>query len=269
VILAEPPRTPYDVNFQILGFPVRIHPLFWLVGFVLAFNGASHAENPGLATLVGMLVLFVSILVHELGHALMIRRFGRPAHIVLHWMGGLAIEGEDSPYSSFSQYSSSGFGRRRTPWEQILISFAGPGAGFIFAALVIMAVFATGGRVWLEPGERFVPQIAARLGGGLADNINLLLLVYFLLYFNIYWGLMNLLPVFPLDGGQIAQQIFVTRDPWGGAVRALWVSVLVGAATAVAALVIFKDTFVAILFASLAVSSYFTLQQMRGGGRPW
>ena len=35
----EPQRTDYDVNFHCLGFPVRVHPLFWLVGLILGANG--------------------------------------------------------------------------------------------------------------------------------------------------------------------------------------------------------------------------------------
>jgi Zn-dependent protease len=268
VNLAEPSRTAYDLNFQLLGFPVRIHPLFWVVGFVLGFRG----DSDGIGILVWMLVLLVSILVHELGHAILIRRFGRPAHIVLYMMGGLAIEGEDQPYSSWSSYSPSNYSRRsRTPTEQIIISLAGPGAGFILAAFVIVGVFATGGQVRPFLSDEYIPGFHAALGGAFADNVNLQYLVYCLLYFNIFWGLVNLLPVIPLDGGQIALQVLNVRDPWGGMVKALWLSVFVGAAVAVLAGVMFRDLFVAMLFASLAVSNYFALQQpgAGGGGRPW
>jgi Zn-dependent protease len=265
VILAEPSRTAYDLNFQILGFPVRIHPLFWVVGFVLGFNG----DGDGIGILVWMLVLLVSILIHELGHAVMIRRYGRPAHIVLYMMGGLAIEGDDQPYSSWSSHSSSSFGRpSRTPAEQIIISFAGPAAGFILAAFVIVGVLASGGQIYFVASP---PFIQAELGGALADNDNLRSLVFYLLFFNIFWGLVNLLPVFPLDGGQIAMQLLIVNDSWGGTIKALWLSVIVGGAVAVVAAFMFQSLFVAMLFASLAVSNYFTLQQASGGGggRPW
>lgn len=271
MILAEPQRTPYDLNFRLLGFPVRIHPLFWLVGFVLGFRGGPEGPDP-IGILTWMMVLFVSILIHELGHALLIRRFGRPAHIVLYMLGGLAIEGEDSPYSAWSSHSTSSFSRRsRTPAEQIMISLAGPVAGFILAAFVIVAVMATGGQVRPFLSDKNVPGIDASLGGAMADNMHLRYLVIGLLYFNIFWGLVNLLPVFPLDGGQIAQQLLIIHDPWGGAIRALWISVFVGGAAAILAGVVFQSMFVTLLFASLAISNYLTLQQMGGGGggRPW
>jgi Zn-dependent protease len=132
-------------------------------------------------------------------------------------------------------------------------------------------VFATGGQVRPFLSDEYIPGFHAALGGAFADNINLQYLVYCLLYFNIFWGLVNLLPVIPLDGGQIALQVLNVRDPWAGMVKALWLSVFVGAAVAVLAGFVFRDLFVAMLFASLAVSNYFALQQpgAGGGGRPW
>jgi len=269
VILAEPQRTAYDINFQLLGFSVRIHPLFWLMSFLLGFGGG---ERDAFAILTWILVVFVSILIHELGHALMFRRFGEPAYIVLHWMGGLAVPGDDAPRSSWSSFSSSNFGRRsHTPAEHILISFAGPAAGFIFAAFVVIGVFASGGSVRVIVGENYIPWCDVRLGGAMLGNDNLGLLVRFLLFVNIWWGLMNLLPVIPLDGGQIAQQLMIVNDPWGGTVRALWLSIIVAAAIAVLGGLVFRDMFIALMFASLAISNYLTLQQVSGGGggRPW
>ena len=274
MILAEPQRTAYDLNFQLLGFPVRIHPLFWIVGLVLGLGGGG--EPDGFALLTWMMVLTVSILIHELGHAIMFRRFGQSAHIVLYAMGGLAVPGDDSshsPWSNYSSsYSSSTFSRRsQSPMERILISFAGPAAGFIFAAFVIVGVFATGGRVMPKLGRFYLPTWEVTLGGVMEDNHNLWLLVMYLLYVNVWWGLVNLLPIFPLDGGQIAQQLFVVNDPWSGMVRCLWLSVFVAGGVAVIGLLAFQSTFMAIMFASLAASNYFTLQQLTGGGgrRPW
>src|SRR5438132_973156 len=129
MLLAEPPRTPFDLNFQVLGFPVRVHPLFWLVGLLLGLGGGG--EDAGIRLVIWFAALFVSILIHELGHALMIRRFGRDAYIVLYAMGGLAIEGRPRDFSPFgspwSIDSASSFQPRpRSSNEQILISAAGP-----------------------------------------------------------------------------------------------------------------------------------------------
>jgi stage IV sporulation protein FB len=257
VLLAEPPRTQFDLNFQVFGFPVRVHPFFWLIGALLGYSSLRDAGPIGMIT--WLLAMFVSILIHELGHALMIRRFHRDAYIVLYAMGGLAIEGRPqaqygSPWS-LDSYSGGYQPRQRMPLEQILISAAGPGIQLALAALVIAAVYASGGRVFLSDG---------------LINFNLFVLVQYLLYINIFWALMNLLPVLPLDGGQIALQILMQQDPWQGTMRALWLSVIACGVVAAAALLALKETYMAFMFASLAVSNYLTLQQAGGGGRrPW
>jgi len=269
VLIAEPPQTPWDVHFSVLGFPVRIHPLFWLVGLLLGFSGGKDA---GIHLLIWFVAFFCSILIHELGHALMIRRFGRPAHIVLYAMGGLAIEGRPSAGfgSPWSFDSYTGFQpRQRTPAEQILISAAGPGIQFLLLGLIIAILKATGGTVKLETDE-FPPYFIPQLGGNLGQNPNMGMLVALLLHINLWWPIINLLPVLPLDGGQIAMQVLTQHDPWSGTQRALWLSVIVGGAMAVFALITMRQPLTMMLFASLAVSSYVTLQQMGGGGRkPW
>jgi Zn-dependent protease len=113
-----------------------------------------------------------------------------------------------------------------------------------------------------------IPFPHAELGGGLAKNRNLSSLVNDLLQINILWAILNLLPVLPLDGGQIALQFLVQQDPWQGMQRALWLSVFTGGAMALFALAVMHEPFMMMLFASLAVSSYLALQQA-GGGRPW
>ena len=269
MLMAEPPRTPYDLNFQVAGFPVRVHPLFWLISLIGGFSEGAD----GIWMITWMFVVFISILIHELGHAFLMRHYGRPAHIVLYMMGGLAIEGHDSPHSSspWSSFSTTDFGRRsRTPTEQIVISIAGPVAGFILAALVVLVVYATRGSVTFSLVQYVVPNFDIQLSGAQAENFRLLGLIHALLYVNIFWGLMNLLPVYPLDGGQIAQQLFNVQDPWGGTVKSLWLSVIVGGAVALFGAFGLQSMFIALLFASLAASSYMTLQQMTGGGhRPW
>lgn len=150
-------------HFHVAGFPVRVHPLFFLTA--LATGWVFLSEPARLA--VWMAVVFVSVLLHELGHALAFRRYGCPASISLHGMGG-TTEGEDA--------------ERLTHRQSAWVSFAGPGAGFLL-----------GGLVWVL--ARITP-----LGeqDGLAG-----LAVRQLLWANIGWGLFNLLPLQPLDGGHL------------------------------------------------------------------
>ena len=69
-------ETPYDLRFSLLGIPVRIHPLFWAVTAVLGFR-MNERNLP--MVVVWVACVFVSILVHEYGHALMARNFGQLA----------------------------------------------------------------------------------------------------------------------------------------------------------------------------------------------
>jgi len=263
VLLAEPGHTSYDLHFTVLGFPVRVHPLFWIMGLFFGFN----PDQP-IMILITVCVVFISILIHELGHALMMRRFGRESHIVLYMMGGLAIEGSGSSFGGFRSRGS------RTTYEQILISAAGPGAGFVLAGVIAAILYALGGYLDVYWVKGVLPIPEAILGENLAEvqaKQNLKHMLDLALWFNIVWGAINLLPVFPLDGGQIAQAALVAKDPWGGLTRSLWLSVITGAIAAVAGGFLFQSLYMVILFGSLAYTSYLAVQQISGSGRgrPW
>ncbi len=253
MLLGEPPQTQFDLNFNVLGFPVRVHPFFWLAAFILGSRGGTGGDA-GLELLIWIVAMFVSILLHELGHSLMMRRFGISSHIVLHMMGGLAIE------------DSFGFGSRsRDSRSSILISFAGPAAGFLFAGVIVLLILATGGRFEVDlsrfPFYRFALNVAPGPEINPWEH-----LTHALLYINIFWGLVNLLPVYPLDGGQIARTVMIDQDPGRGAINSLWLSVFVGGGMAVVGFAVLHSFFVLIMFGMLAVQSYLAIQQMRGGG---
>ncbi len=265
MFLAEPNTTPYDFRFGVLGFPVRVHPLFWLMALIV---GYSFSGGVGIGLIFGVGVVFLSILVHELGHALMFRRYGSGCHIVLHAFGGLAIPGQEEGPASWGYNAKWSQSRQPTLQEQIVISFAGPAAGFILAGLTVIIVQLTGGRFEIE--RLFgIPYPQPVLAGNLAENIHLFLLVRALLYVNIWWGMMNLLPVYPLDGGQISMEMLVLKDPWRGAEKALWISTVTGGVVAALAAMLLKDLYLTLLFGSLAYSSYVALQQIKGGPRGW
>lgn len=235
MFLEDPPRTQFDLNFSVLGIPVRVHPLFWLTSLVL---GLANPEPGQLMIWVG--VVFVSVLVHELGHALVAQRFGFRPWITLYSFGGLA------------SYQSS----RSKPGEQIAILLAGPGAGFLLAALVWALLELSGGAVYFQ---------WTRVGRGTLlsqTNPQLALLVEDLLYVNIFWGIINLFPVYPLDGGQISRTLFMKYNPWQGLRQSILLSVLTGAALTAYALLVKKpaDFYLAFMFGYLAYLSYASLQ---------
>jgi len=133
LLLQSPPPTRYDLRFSIAGIPIRVHPLFWLLTLLLGATGDL------VQLLVWVLVVFVSIIVHELGHAFAMRYFGQSSHIVLHFAGGLAIP--DSVQWG-SRWANVALG----PNQYILISLAGPVAGFFWLGLPYSASWYPVGR---------------------------------------------------------------------------------------------------------------------------
>lgn len=261
MLLGEPPPTQADLHFRILGIPVRVHPFFWIVALLLGMGGR---ETRPVDALVWVVAVFVSILVHEMGHALAARAHGWQPSIVLYSFGGLAL------YSPTHEDTRS----------RVLISAAGPAAGFLLAALIIMAVRITGNTIWVTLAN--APINVEALNVPALVRVPLLLVhVYFvplrmgqldmlvidMLYVNILWGIVNLFPVYPLDGGQIARELLVAADPAQGIRQSLWLSVLCAAGLAGVAL-IRNDLFVMLMFGYLSYTSYRTLQAYAGGGPP-
>lgn len=242
MLFAEPPRTRYDLNFGVLGIPVRVHPLFWLITILLGMRGAPEAKQ----MMIWVGAVFVSILAHELGHALAAKSFGWPPHITLHGFGGLA--------SYRPTY--------RSPRNQILITLAGPGAGFLFAILILATIKASGHGI--EFGWRGGRSLPFRFEG--YESMNLNVLISDLLFINIYWGLVNLLPIYPLDGGQIAQELLSLNNPQDGMRQSLYLSMAVAVGVAILALFKLQDQFLAIFFAYLAYTNYATIKAYFGGG---
>jgi Zn-dependent protease len=88
-----------------------------------------------------------------------------------------------------------------------------------------------------------------------------------LLYVNFFWGLVNLLPVFPLDGGHASRAIFERRDPYNGKRTAFLVSAIAGALLALAG-VFTQNLYVILLFGVLAASSAQQFESVRRKPRP-
>ncbi len=174
MLLQEPAHSPYDLRFHLLGFPVRVSWTFWIAGVVFGYGLVQGLDqyfreaSPGILPMLLLwnLCLLVSILIHELGHALAFRQNGMHASIVLYHFGGLAI-----PTGSYSPNRNSG---RLTPKQDIWISFAGPLAQITSAAILVAAVKAAGYRLtvfaWM-PGPFY--KIPGVLEGAEIDSAGL------------------------------------------------------------------------------------------------
>jgi len=129
----------------------------------------------GLAVVMGvafLLAVFASVLMHELGHALVARRYGiHTRRIVLSPIGGIAqLEGMP-----------------RRPREELAVALAGPAVNFVLAA-----------GLWLV-----APVLAG--SGLLASFFGSVMLA------NLGLGLFNLIPAFPMDGGRALRALLATR----------------------------------------------------------
>jgi len=224
--------TELDLRFRLLGIPVRVHPVFWLTSAFLAW----HSGDPR-KSLIRVLCIFVAILVHEMGHALMNRRFGWHSEIVLYFFGGYATS------------------MRHTTWKDIAVSAAGPAAGFTLYFAIRFGVPQLIQAGW-RPGELAIDAIG------------------FSLFINFVWNAVNLLPVLPLDGGQISRELCLRFNRRGGMDMALKISMLFSAAVAAWAVkcVMNEESFLgldplflAIMFGYLCFQSYQSSQSQGRG----
>lgn len=156
------------IRFSILGIPVQVHPFFWIT--LALIGGALGANSPDAILRVCLFLLagFISILVHELGHALTARKFGAHSEIVLQAFGG---------YAAYS-------GVRLSRPQSFLITAAGP-AVQILLGLALMQI---------------IPRLPEISPFGLY-------FLSVLMWISIVWALLNLLPVLPLDGGRMLDSI--------------------------------------------------------------
>ena len=250
-LFQPPPYTRYDLNFSLAGIPIRVHPLFWLITILFGISSGDPIQ-----LLIWVAAVFVSILFHELGHALAMRLFGQPSQIVLHGMGGLTIPSQVRWGGAWANVSL-------TPNEEIFISLAGPGAGFLLAAVIIAGSLAAGGSIVLTSlfGLIPFPMVLLPFNNQIANSI-----VMTFLWVNIFWGLINLLPIHPLDGGNVTRRVLLSADPWNGVRKSLWVSVVTGVIVAILGLILFRSLYLTLLFGLLAFQSYQTLQGRSGIG---
>ena len=250
LILAEPGPSQGDIHFRLLGIPVRVHPFFWVISLLIGLQSDPLPSN----VLLWVIAMMVSILAHEIGHALIQRHYGGHPQIVLHGLGGLAICGDCN----------------RSTRSQILISLAGPGAGFSLAALIAIGISLVGhpvGLYSLPQSNPFDNPDGLRLFGiwliweGFGSpHVNLMLQNLF--FINILWGAINLLPIYPLDGGQVAREICLLGNPRSGMILSLQISMVTAIGMVLVGLSL-KSFFVAIMFGYFAFSSYKTMEAYR------
>jgi stage IV sporulation protein FB len=179
------------LRFNLFGFPTRIDASFLLIVALIGFDG--NAAHVGIW--VGLAL--VSVLGHELGHALAARRLGATASITLAGLGGLTASRRAEPL-------------RRG--ESAFLTAAGPLAGIVLGLPVLWALHTTGWSAWTTGG--YVLRTAA--------------------FTTLGWSALNLLPILPLDGGHLLE-LALPGAPAARRATAARVSIAIAAVAAVVA----------------------------------
>jgi Zn-dependent protease len=200
--------------------------LILIVFFVMTYIQAAGMRY----ALLWIPVLLISILFHELAHAATIGALGfGPSSIVLAGMGG-------------ATYNE----RNARPWQDLLISAAGPLSSFLLAFLVTQ-LFAN------VPVASRDPFLAA--------------LLPLLARANWWWGIFNLLPIGPLDGNGILRnffRLFLRERP--AFIISIWISMIVGLGIFILSLFA-RQIFIALLIAWYVRSSWMQWEFFRSHNR--
>lgn len=164
--------------------PIELHAGFFLVALALTFQFWKRGTLTGLAlTVIGIAVIFGSVLVHELAHALYARRYNIPvSRIDIHFFGGTVQFGWRPPQLS----------------QDLALTFAGPASNLILAGICWKLL-------------QLVPDGEAVRLSGVDPAWFIGRAVSFAMYINLGLGLVNLLPAFPLDGGWMAYRLLAQR----------------------------------------------------------
>jgi stage IV sporulation protein FB len=211
------------LRFRLFGFPVTIGVDFLLITVLMGL----WMNRPGLYIAEWLVVVAVSILIHELGHAFALRMYNINPEIRLWGMGGLTISGFALP-----------------PRKSIFVSLAGPLIG-IPVALMVMVI-----RPWLPNSDPW--QLIA------SD----------LIFVNLWWGIINLLPLAGLDGGNVVTNLFVVVLGERGRRPGLVLVAITSIAIAIgAALIFIYLTIVIVFFALFSPEPYLTLWRLLTGRR--
>lgn len=239
-------------RFTIFGVPVVVEPWFWLTG---AFLGgalpALSSNNPDayIWVVTWMIICFISILVHELGHALTGHRLAGGSTWIRLWaLGGLAYHQ----------------GSRFTQRTRALMILAGPGAGlalFLVVACVMAVLWPNGVGLeilwkWMilnrNPGELSHASLLV-----FAENIPKMRVFNIFVWINLWWSLVNLLPIYPLDGGQLLDCYMRSRK------KLHQIGMVTGGAVAVLGILYTGSFYIAILFGFLAYQNYAGYREAR------
>lgn len=199
--------------------PIHIHPLFWVLILMIGWINT----NTFAGTMIWAVVIFISVLLHEFGHAMTANAFGQRSEISLVGMGGLTTRQ----------------GRHVNKWKEFLIVLNGPLVGLLLFACLYL--FAPKGLV--NPYIKYGLKVAIEV--------------------NLFWTILNLLPVWPLDGGHLLRIVLEGIFGFKGTKVALVISLLFAGVVGLIA-IIFQQLFIGAIFLMFAFESYRAYADLKG-----
>jgi stage IV sporulation protein FB len=190
--------------FSVKGIDIKVHITFPLILVWAAIQFGLLSRQGIQGALFGVIVtsiLFVIVVLHELGHSVAALRYGVPVkEIVLLPIGGVA---------QLTRMPEK-------PIEEFVIAIAGPLVNFGLAIVLAIIAFATS----LELGIGNMPLTFSRLAGASMQSV-----FAYVFISNLFLGLFNLIPAFPMDGGRVFRALLATRVDYA---RATSIAVTVG-----------------------------------------
>jgi Zn-dependent protease len=208
------------IRFSLFKIPVEVQPFFWITLVILGGVGGADSSAEIFNIVLFVLAGFISVLVHELGHALTARSFGAHSAITLQAFGG---------YAAYS-------GVRLSRWQSFLVTAAGPVIQIVLGLVVFLVI-------------RSAPGISPH--GGYFLKI--------LMIISFVWAILNLLPVVPLDGGQMLNAAL-------GPDRiklTLWISIIVALTAALAMFTYTRSILFPIFLGMFAWQAFQALKEQR------
>jgi Zn-dependent protease len=216
-------------HFRLLGVPIRVEPLFLVIAALMGYQ-----LRPLWLVFVWILIVFVNVLVHEMGHAIAFKFAGQRSAVVLHAFGGFTVP--------------TGGGRRQmSKAMSIVVSLSGVGAQLLLIYLPARILWESD---WLASQPLWHPT--------LAPQFSWIPILHYTMFVSLWWSVLNLLPIRPFDGGHVAEELL-------GFERACKLSIGVAAVAALVAAVQFTF-FTGIFLAMFAFLNYRELQEGRNTG---
>ena len=204
------------IHFSLFGIPIQIQPFFWITMALL--GGATNASTSQGLLKLGLFIIagFISILVHELGHALTIKSYRVPTSITLQAFGG------------YASYPAGRLNRL----QSFLVTAAGPALQLVLAL------------------------VAHVLLNRLPPNEGMMMFLVALKWVSIIWALLNLLPVLPLDGGQLVNSVLGPRR----IKITLWITIVTAVVVGIAGLLT-RQIFLTVLLGMFAYQAFQALKE--------